>query len=174
NLVLAEPVFLNRRLAHAQRINAVADGLNRLSYGLILQLGEHLRLHRENVCTLGSRTQVVLGQALRNDILQVGASTRWNALQHDLVGTVLRIGLGDIGKGNLALVELLFEDFDSVVGISVDRVIHLHLQDEVGSALQIESQVNALGHGIEQALAGNALRNTEYPEQKDEQNYDDE
>ena len=72
------------------------------------------------------------------------------------------------------LVELLFEGFDGVVGIDIDRVVHLHLQDQMGSALQIQSQVNVIGYSREQSLTGEALRHAEDPEQKDNQDADDE
>ena len=43
NLVLPEPVLLDDRLAHAQRVDAVADGLDRLRDGAILQVRQALR-----------------------------------------------------------------------------------------------------------------------------------
>ena len=52
-------------------------------------------------------------------------------------------------------------------------VVHLHLQDQVNSAAQIQAKMNAVGHGGEQPLAGKALRNAEDPEQEDEQDADD-
>jgi hypothetical protein len=43
----------------------------------------------------------------------------------------------------------------------------------VGSALEIQPELNALGHRGEQALASKALRDTKYPEQEDKQDSDD-
>ena len=68
NLILAESMFLNRRFAHAQRIDSIADSLDRLRHRLILYVGEHRRLHGQRPGVIGPRTQVVLGQALGNDI----------------------------------------------------------------------------------------------------------
>ncbi len=84
-----------------------------------------------------------------------------------------RIGLGDVGEGNFALVELLFEHLDGIVGINVDRIIHLHLQDQVGSAPQIQPRLMRLVMAVEQTLARKALRNAEYSKQEYEQDCDD-
>ena len=86
----------------------------------------------------------------------------------------MRIGLGNFRESDFAFVELLFQGFDGVIGVDIDRVIHLHLQDQVSSAPKIESEMNVIGHGREEALAGETLRNAEYPEKEDEQNSDDE
>ena len=40
NLIRAQPMLLNDRLVHAQRVNAVADGLDRLRHRAVLQVGE--------------------------------------------------------------------------------------------------------------------------------------
>ncbi len=168
NLVLAEAVLLNRRLAHAQRIDAVADGLDRLGHRFVLHLGEVLRLHGQSEGVIGPRAHVVFGETLGDDIHQILTAVRRHSLYHNLVGIVLRIGLGDVGEGNLSFIELLFENLDSVVGVNVHGIVDLHLQDQVGSATQIETKPNAVGHGREQTLAGKALRDAEYPKQKDE------
>jgi hypothetical protein len=44
----------------------------------------------------------------------------------------------------------------------------------VSSAAQIQTKMDAVGHGREQALARKTLRNAEDPEQKDEQDSHDE
>ena len=45
-----------------------------------------------------------------------------------------------------------------VVGLGVDRFLDLHLQNQVGAALQIEAQVNPLGQCRGQVLAAQAGR----------------
>ena len=76
---------------------------------------------------------------------QVSARTGLHALQHDLVRIVLRVGLGNIGVVDLAGAQLLFQDFDGVLRDHVDRVIDLHLQNQVRSTLQIETEVDVIG-----------------------------
>src|SRR5579862_3410961 len=84
-----------------------------------------------------------------------------------------RIRLGDVGVVDLARAHVLFKPRNRVVGIDIDRIVDLHLQNEVGSTAQIESQMNAIGNGREDPLARPILRNAEDAEQEDEQDYDD-
>ena len=161
-------MFLDGRLAHPKLVNAVADGFDGLSNRLVLHVRQILRLHGESPDVIGSRVQVVFREAFGNDIQQIFASVRRDTFDHNFVRTVLRVGLGDVCEGDFPLVELFFENFDSVVRVNVHRVVDLHLEDQVSSAPQIQAKVNAVGHGREQALAGKALRNSEDPEQKDE------
>ena len=58
--------------------------------------------------------------------------------------------------------------------IHIDRIVHLHLQDQVRSTLQIEAQVDVLGHRRKQSLTGKTLRNPKDSEQKKQQCADDE
>src|ERR1700722_10630076 len=174
NLVLTEAVLLNGRLAHTQRIDTVADGFNRLRNGLTLQIAEDLGLHGKRPRVVRAGSKVVLRQALVCDIQEIFARIRRDALQDNFVGTILRIRLGDVRESNLFLIQLLFEDFNRVVGVHINSVIHLHLQDQVSSAAQIQTKMNAVGHGREHALGRKALWNAEDPEQKHEQDPDDE
>ena len=52
--------------------------------------------------------------------------------------------------------------------------LHLHLQNQVGAALQIEAEVDVIGHRREQPLPGKALRNPKDAEQEKQQRADDE
>ena len=74
---------------------------------------------------------------------------------------VHRIGLGDVGVIDLARAHVFLQARNRVVGIDVDRVVHLHLQDQVGAAPQVEAQVNAVGDRRQQSLARPVLRNAE-------------
>src|SRR6202021_1244340 len=71
NLILAEAVLLNGWLAHTQRINAVADGFNRLRNCLILQIAEDLGLHGKRPAVVRAGSKVVLRQALVCDIQEI-------------------------------------------------------------------------------------------------------
>ena len=133
-----------------------------------------MRLHREIPGVIRARRDFVLGQALVHDAHQIAARTGGHALDRDVVGIVVRIGLGDFRKGNFALVQLLFEDFDGVVGVDLHRIVDLHLQDQVRPAAQIEAEVDALGHGREQTLSRKALWNAENTVQEnDQRSYDE-
>jgi transcriptional regulator of nitric oxide reductase len=46
NLILSQSMLFDDGLAHTQLVNAVSDGLNRLSNGAIFEVGQRLRFHR--------------------------------------------------------------------------------------------------------------------------------
>ena len=52
NLVVAQAVFLDQRLAHAQAVYALTDGFNRLLQRAVFQIGQHLRLHGQDPAIL--------------------------------------------------------------------------------------------------------------------------
>jgi hypothetical protein len=166
NLVLAEPVLLDHRLAHAELVNAVADGLDGLGDRAVLQVGEVLRLHRNRPGIFRARAGVVIRQPVGDNVLEIAGLIRRNALDHDHFGMVHRIGLGDVGVIDLVRPHVFFEARNRVVGIDVDRVVHLHLQDQVRPAAQIEAQMNAVGDRCQQPLARPILRNAEDAEQE--------
>ena len=65
---------------------------------------------------------------------------------------VLRIGLGDFSEGDVGALEGVLQALDRTVAVGVDGVVHLHLQNQVGAALQVKAQVDALLHRSPQAL----------------------
>ena len=69
---------------------------------------------------------------------------RRHALDLNQLRMVLRIGLEISPKATLALLSASFSRSTDAIGIGVDGVVDLHLKNQVGSALQIESEVNAL------------------------------
>ena len=72
-----------------------------------------------------------------------------------------RIGLVDLRKAQVGRLQILLDAPHRVVGFGVDRFLDLHLQDQVSAAAQIQAQVNALGHGLQQGLAAEARRHPE-------------
>src|SRR5208283_360462 len=82
---------------------------------------------------------------------------------------VLRIGFGDFSKGDIAALERILEPLDRAVGVGVDGVVNLHLQNKVGSTLQIKSKVDATLQRGQQTFVAQAARNTEDAKQKDDQ-----
>ena len=59
-------------------------------------------------------------------------------------GCLLRIRLGDLAEGDVGGLESVLQPLDRAIGIGIDRVIDLHLQNQVRAALQIEPEVDAL------------------------------
>src|ERR1700685_3665125 len=166
-------MLLNRRLAYAQRVNAVADGLNRLGHSLGLQVGQQGGLHGHAPRVAAAGSDVILRQVVLHDAQQIAARGRRNALQRQVIGIVLRIGLRNVGPVDLVAAQLLLEHINGILRVHVDRVVDLHLQDQMGSAAQIETQLDALGHGVKQALPGKAARDAENSEDKNQQYGDD-
>src|SRR5208282_2164198 len=83
-----------------------------------------------------------------------------------------RIGLGDIGVIDLVRPQVFLEARQRVVGIDIDRVVDLHLQNQVRAAIEVEAQMNAVGDRSQYALARPVLRNAEDPGQEDQQDSD--
>ena len=173
NLVLAEAVLLDHRLAHAQLVDAIADGLDGLRHRAVLQVGEVLRLHRNRPGIFRARAGVVLRQPVGNNALEIAGLLRRNALDHDHFGMVHRIGLDDVGVIDLVRPQVFLEARKRVVGVDVDRVVDLHLQDQVRPATQVEAQMNAVGDRRQHTPARPVLRNAEDAEQEDQQDPDD-
>ena len=82
---------------------------------------------------------------------------------------VLRIGLGDFAEGDVARLEGFLQPLDRAIGVGIDGVVDLHLKNQVGSALQIEPQMDALLQRCQQPLPRQAAGNAEDAEQKDDQ-----
>ena len=59
----------------------------------------------------------------------------------------LRIGLRDFAEGDVGLLQSLLQALDGAVGLGVDGVIDLHLENQVRAALKVEAEVNARLHG---------------------------
>ena len=114
------------------------------------------------------------GQAFLHDAAEVAPGLRRNALHNEMVGIILRVGLGNIGGIPLAVTKLLLQNFNRILRVDIHRIVDLHLQDQVRSALQVEPQVNVVGQSCEQRLPTETLRNSEDPEQEEQHNADDE
>ncbi len=138
NLILPQSVLFDDGFAHTQLVNAVADGLNGLVHGAVLQVGQGLRLHGNGPGVVRARGQIVFGQTILHDGEQVGSGFRRHAFQHNLVGMIDWIGLGDLGVVDLVRAQIFLQSLDRVVGINIDRVVHLHLQNQVSAALEVE------------------------------------
>src|SRR6185437_7901678 len=144
DLVLPQTMFFDHRFAHAQLVNAVADGFDSLLHRPVLELGELRRLHGNSVGILGAGRQVVLRQIGVDDVAQVGTVIRRNSLDDNVVGIVGWVGLGDVGKSDVPGAQGGLEALNGLLGIHVHRIINLHLQDEVGAAFEVQAKVNAL------------------------------
>ena len=62
------------------------------------------------------------------------------------------IGLADVGKRHIGLLEFLLEQFHHMIGFGAHRFIHHHLQDQVGAAFQVQAQTDVFLHAAQQAV----------------------
>ena len=171
NLILAQAVLLDLRLAHAQRVHAVANGLNGLLDGLLLKSRHHHRLHGQREARIRAAAgHVVLARILG---LQRGANVarlgRFRAFHADHV-RLGRIGLVGLRKAKVGRLQVLLNAPHRVVGFGVNRFLDHHLQNQVNAAAQVQAKVNPLGHGLRQGLAAHARR---HPEDAIDENHKD-
>src|SRR5581483_7464220 len=152
NLILAKTVFLNNRLTDAELIDSIANGLDGLLDRAILDIGQCRRLHRDRPGILGTGVSVIFRQAIADDGAHIGTGFRRDTLDDDLVGSIDRIGLGDLDVVDLLGAKIFLQALDRIIGVGIDGVVYLHLQDEVGASLEIEAEVDAVGHRAQKAL----------------------
>src|SRR6185437_9027847 len=167
-------MFLDHRLTNTQLVNAVADSLNGLLHRPVLELGQLGRLHSHSVGVLSAGIEVVLGQVGGNDIAQVGTVVRRNPFHHDVVGIICGVRLGNVSKGDVSAAQGSLQALDGLLGVYIDRIIHLHLQDEVGAAFEVQAQGNAVLESLSQALSGKAGGDTENAVHEQQEDGDDE
>src|ERR1019366_6781710 len=148
-------------------------GLDGLSDRAVFQIGETLGLHRNRPGIFRARAGVVLRQPVGNNALEIAGLIRRNALDDDHFGMVHRIGLGDVGIIDLVRPQVFLETRKRVVGVDVDRVVDLHLQDQVRPPTEVEAQMNAVGDRRQHTPARPVLRNAEDAGQEDQQDSDD-
>src|SRR5581483_506511 len=147
NLVIAQAVFFDQRLAHAQRINTLANSLNGLGDRLLSDFIGAGRLQAEHITVIGAGADVILllvGGGIQNIVAKAADGIGRDAFDYDLLGMAGRVGLIDVAIRNLVFAEQVFETLDGDIRIGVHRVVHLHLKDQVGAAFQVEAEMDAL------------------------------
>ncbi len=80
------------------------------------------------------------------------------------------VGLVHLGEAQVGRLQILLDAPYRVVRFGVDRFRHYHLQNQVSAAAQIQAEVNPLGQGFRQGLAGDARR---HPEDAVDENHQD-
>ena len=82
NLILTQPMFFDHGLAHAQLVNAVANGLNGLLHRAVLQVGQTAVGFMVTVQVLfAPEVSVVLGKTVLDDGAQIGTRLGRHTLQ---------------------------------------------------------------------------------------------
>jgi hypothetical protein len=130
---------------------------NRLRHRAVFQFGQRRRFHGQGPCVIRAGSEIILRQAILHDIPQVATRLGWHALDLDVIGIVLRIGLRDIGVINVGAPHLRRQALNRIVGVSLDGVVDHHLQNQVGSTAEIKPQMNALLDTGQQAFPAEAV-----------------
>ena len=159
-------MFLDNGFRDPQLIDTVANSLDCLTDGAVLQFRQRLRLHRQGPGVLCSGRQLVLGQAVAHDRAQISAGFRRHTFDNDLVRIIYRVRLADLRVIDLAGAQVRLQSFDRVVRLHIHRIVHLHLKDQVGPAFEVQAQVNSFLQRSQQPLARKFFRDAEYPYQK--------
>ena len=130
-------MLLDDRLTHAKLVNTVADGVDGLSDRTILEVGHGLRLHAQSPRILSTGIERVLRQAITHDAAQVSIRFRRHSFDYDLIRIIGRVGLVYVCVVNFSAGEFVLEALHRAIGIAVDGVVHLYLQDQVSSAFEV-------------------------------------
>ncbi len=120
----------------------MTDGLNRLLQRAVFQIGKHLRLHGQDPAILRAGGYVIFRQAITYNAAHRRGRIQRNALNDNFFRLVIQ--LADIGIIDLGFLQLVFQQFSGVVRLCANSVIHHHLKNQVGSALQIQAQMDAV------------------------------
>src|SRR5229473_2498392 len=86
---------------------------------------------------------------------------------------IRRIRLSDFSVGDLPRLHSCLQHFNGVVGINIDRIVHLYLQDQVCPAFEIQPQVNAVLKRSQQRAPRSPAGHAEDAVNKHQQGADD-
>src|SRR6185437_2268478 len=129
-------------------------------------------LHRERPGIVLSADQIVFVQLVAYDAAQLRARIQGDAFDHHTPRIVCRIRLADIGIRNLGLCQLVFEQFHRVIGLGVNSIVDHHLEDQVKSALEVQSQMDSPQNGLLQRVTAEAFGQAKYAVQENKQDSD--
>ena len=153
NLVIAQAVLLNHRLGDAELVDAVADGFDRLFDGALLERVEHRRLQRRRSRSCPApETRSYSPNWSVIERAQIAGGADIDATQGDALRIGNRIELEDVAKGDVLLLQRVLEPLDGLIGFGVDRVVYLHLKNQVGSAAQVKSEMDVLLNAGDEAV----------------------
>ncbi len=138
------PVLLHHRFGQPQGVDAVLDRPNGAFDGVALDGHQFGGAHVHAVVGGRHRRQHPILKPIGDDSAQIAGTLYRHALDVDLdaVGILdpLRVVAVHTPVLDIRLLKLLFQAIDGLVGLTLQRVLHLDLQDQVAAAAQIEAQ----------------------------------
>jgi len=139
---------LDGGLGEAQAVDAVLDGLHRPRHGLLLHRDQLARLEVHFVVGRVDGAEHPTGELGGHQVPEVAGLLRRDAVDVDLDGIGLIDGLRvvpvDAGVVDAALAQVVLKGLDGAIGFGLDSILHLDLQHQMASALQIEPQMDVL------------------------------
>ena len=142
DLALAAADLADVGLGEAQLVDAPVDGLQRLLDRVVLQRRHHAGLHPQRPLVSGCRS-IIPGpaKALVQQVAKIARPVGRHALDRDV------LGVGDL---HLVVVDVVFlqhllEPVGRLAGFGRHRFLHVHLQHQVRTALQVQAQTDTVG-----------------------------
>ena len=157
DLIGAQAVGRNLRLAHAERIHAIVHRLDSLLDGLVFKGLFDQRFHGEYKARVRTTTSEIvlagiLGIKQRAGSAHAGLRYALNANGLRLV----RVRLVHLRKREVGSFKVLLNPANRVVGLRTHRLRHHNLQNQVGSASEIKTEVNPAAERIHKGFAAHA------------------
>src|ERR1035438_4666749 len=139
-------VLLTGFLGQPELVDTVADGVHGALHGIHLEIVEIRRLQFHRIIGGVQGGEDVVGIALAHQAAEgagLGGGYAFNGEGHNL--GVLDVTGPDIrhvhaAPGDVLLLEVVLETLGGLIGIRLHRVLYLYFENQVSSALEIETQ----------------------------------
>ena len=142
DFVAVLPLLRDLRFGHPKFVDATFNRLSCLDHRIQPQLVLDVRLHREGIAAVGTRTAIEVGREIAGGIAERGILGRLHPFDPDLRDRRRR----DAHDRDVAHPQHLAKPLGRLVGFQAYRVVGLHAQHQVHAALQIETKLQLLLH----------------------------
>ena len=149
-LGLGTSVLLDNRLGETKPVDPVLDRGHRLLERLRFQAQQLARAQLQRERAAPGRGWQPTRSLLLEDVAHVPNAISGRTLQLDLDGVGFFDGLGIVAAQrrvrDIRSSKSISDPIDRRIGLGLQRVLHLNLQDQVRAALEIQAQVDVLRH----------------------------
>ena len=143
NLVVTQTVLLDDRLAHAEGIDASANGVDGLLHGAGFQCQGLGGLHHQRIAVFGSGLEIVTREIVADDAAKVARLVGRDAANLDYLRTV-GIGHDNVREGDAAFIELVAQSLGGPLAVSSNSLVDCDLQYQVSATLEVQPAMNVL------------------------------
>src|SRR6266403_305189 len=140
-VVIADATTLDGRLREAEGVDAALDGFERLGHGRVFNLRDGRGAQSQCVSggVAGSGREIPNVGVLRADQIAELRELRGFDVAHEDVGIV---GAAYLVVVNILGAQLVGQTVDRLVRFLGNGFLHLHLENQVRAALQVEAELN--------------------------------